>query len=340
MVHCSEGVREALGTVVADLDEQIKMKDILVRLHRQNLEEVDEEFESEDFIVGLSYDRAEAFAAGPLTLEDLTEQEMESLKKAFNESVLTGGEVVSPWNPWWESGEARDVRLSPEGTLLVQLIHDSESKCNGDTGKSIPAAPCKPIPPLKNLTSRIPSDSIILHLIDVLFWYCLVLRLANGDYECADVHLLQVLASCSVAFSNKRDENTEENTLDLFMGRLYEICMQHARQHLGYVSRGVAIGTTRDIANILSLGRTGVILSLQDSLEMISRAKSTYCHADRRSGSHEKSISLMEKKMLYFQSWTNDYCNDLAPVFSSELERIYKKGMNSIQEPTLNIKYV
>ena len=331
--------------MVADLDEQIKMKDILVRLHRQNLEEVDEEFESEEFIQGLSYDRAEAFAAGSLTLEDLTEQEIESLKKAFNESVLTGEQVVSPWSPWWESGEAKDLQLSPEGTLMVQQIQDSESEGDEDGGTSmvgsIPTAPRKPIPPLKNLTSRKPSDTIVLHLIDILFWYCLVLRLANGDYECADVHLLQVLGSCSVAFSNKKAENnTDGETLELFMDRLYEVCMQNARHHLGNISRGVAIGTTRDIANILSLGRIGVILSLQDSLEMISRAKSTYCHGNRRNGSNEKSISLMEKKVHFFQSWTNDYCNDLAPVFSSELERIYKKGMNSIKEPTLNIQYM
>lgn len=62
---CSEGVKEALSSVVAEYDEQHKMREILVRLHRELLEDdeaVEVESVSGEFVQGVSWVRAMQFA--------------------------------------------------------------------------------------------------------------------------------------------------------------------------------------------------------------------------------------------------------------------------------------
>lgn len=62
---CSEGVKEALSSVVAEYDEQHKMREILVRLHRELLEDdetVEGESVSGEFVQGVSWVRAVQFA--------------------------------------------------------------------------------------------------------------------------------------------------------------------------------------------------------------------------------------------------------------------------------------
>lgn len=50
----------------------------------------------------------------------------------------------------------------------------------------LPEVPCTPLPPLATLTKAQPSPLLRWQLLDVLFTYCLVARLFNGEHitEC------------------------------------------------------------------------------------------------------------------------------------------------------------
>ena len=88
--------------------------------------------------------------------------------------------------------DVREVRLSSDGRRLVRPVVPDES---GDEERSptIPAGAREPIPPLSRLLSKEPSETILLDVVDVIYWYCLLLRLFNGDVELSGDQLILVL---------------------------------------------------------------------------------------------------------------------------------------------------
>ena len=71
---------------------------------------------------------------------------------------------------------------------LTCIDYSSKQKClcyTGDSAASVsnlPAAPSHPLPLLASLTKFAPSPLLQWQLLDILYTYCFVMRLYNGDY--------------------------------------------------------------------------------------------------------------------------------------------------------------
>eukprot|EP00889_Picochlorum_renovo_P004618 jgi/Picre1/31648/NNA_006999.t1 len=245
----NEQVRENLSSVVSTLDDQIHMKDVLVRLHRQHLEDESISVDDEDELVGgIPYIRAMAFAEGNLKLEDLTET----------------------WSPWWESQEAKDMTLTDQGMPVVQDLEPTGT--TSEVTCSLPKAPESPLPALSSLTSKNPSPLLMYHLIDLVFWYALALRLLNGDFESAETDVVCLLLSCSKALTPGK-QITEDIGLENVIIDILQTACTGVKPYFGSIPRGMAIGAVRDVVGIISLGRTGAFWPSQIFCEQFCEVK-------------------------------------------------------------------
>ncbi len=330
MICCSEGVQENLSSVVSGLEEQIKMKDILVRLHKEhNQDEIFEDQEESELLPGLTYSRAKDFACDQISIEDLTDAEIEALENSFRLPMSLGGGIIEPWMPWWESDEVKEIRISKSGGYMVEQIQGPKSTFAIES--QIPRPLDFPLSTFSDLTSKAPSDKLIYYLIDMMFWYCLGLRISNGDYECTDIETVQMLLCCSKSFNQDNHEVLDSNIRGL-AANIIEICCKEGKNINHNISRGMAIGILGDVSKLLGLGREGIILALSDLFHIVSRVNSDHDNAaksDKRNGFNlgRKKISFMQKKMLFFLSWANEYSSDMAPFFSRELENVYIEFM-------------
>eukprot|EP00899_Mesostigma_viride_P007982 jgi/Mesvir1/17185/Mv07606-RA.1 len=112
--------------------------------------------------------------AGVLDPRQLSPEDL----RRFHAAAATGqlSHLVMPWEPWWLREDARTLALDTRGQPLVQAV------LVGLTD-GIPPPPSTPLPPLSTLSSVAPSPALPYHLLDVLYSYCLVLRLFNGDWH-------------------------------------------------------------------------------------------------------------------------------------------------------------
>lgn len=136
------------------------------------------------------------FSGGEISLEDLSASEM----KAFQRAIAGGkfSHMIKPWEPWWAHPLAHTISLSKDGTPLVQLLQEEanrgalpvdlelvsplDSETDAESSE-IPAPPDKPLQSIKDLTPKQPSPLLGVHLIEVVYGYCFMLRLFNGDWE-------------------------------------------------------------------------------------------------------------------------------------------------------------
>lgn len=314
------------------------MKDILVRLHRDHKNSDSDGDTDSELVAGFSRSRAEAFACDKIALDDLTNAELNALQGAFQMRNSIDNNTLEAWKPWWESEEAKEARISSQGGYLVEPIQNSSSF---DVKPGIPRLLDFPIADFSQLTSKPPADNLILYLIDMLFWYCLELRLSNGDYECADQELVQLLIYCSKSF-NIGDQDILENNTRGLVTNIIESCCREGKKLNQNISRGLAVGIIKDVSNILGLGRTCIILALSDLFHIFSRIHSTYRYSSGPSKTRaynfdRKRLSLMRKKLLYFLSWANEFAGGIASAFSQELEDTYRDIMESLR-PTDEIR--
>ncbi len=73
----------------------------------------------------------------------------------------------------------------------------------------LPAAPSQPLPLLASLTKVPPSPLLQWQLLDILYTYCFVMRLYNGDYSsdpqvwCLAIKVLLAISGyCSLRLCN------------------------------------------------------------------------------------------------------------------------------------------
>ena len=307
---------------MSGLEEQIKIKDILVRLHKEQESGTLEDNEESELVAGFSYSRAQAFACDEISIEDLTDTELEALHNSFQMPMTIGGGILEAWMPWWESKEIKEIVISKSGDSMVENIGS-----NLPDDVYIPRPLHFPLTEFSKLTSKDPSNNLILYLIDMLFWYCLELRVSNGDYESADQELLHLLFFCSKSFNQDDHEILDSSVRELALS-IIEKCCKEAKTINKNISRGIAIGVLKDVSKILGLSREGILLALSDLYHISARVKSGYQSTqkpgeEKQGNLKRKKISLMEKKLIYFLSWANEYADIIAPLFSQELESVY-----------------
>ena len=324
-----EQVRSDLSTVSADLDTQNMMKDILVKLHKQETGEellLDDSIQGEEddeLVPGVPNGRLEALAKGELQLDDLVDAEVQAIKASMLRDIQ-----VEAWKPWWESEDARDVGLSSDGRRLVQPVDPDEGE---EVPSPIPAGPREPIPPLSRLTSKEPSDIILLHVLDVIYWYCLVLRLFNGDIELAGEQLVRVLVEHGssmpggksaqiVAKPNAPARSQGVESVRAFAEGLMDGC-EVAGFFTGVAARGISAGVLKDAAAVFSLRRSGVLLALSDVLQTARIVKTLGI----------PPASVVERKVIFLLSWANERVDGIATLVSSDLVELYEETMSAIK---------
>lgn len=98
--------------------------------------------------------------------------------------IVQVSHLIEAWQPWWHSQECAALRLTRQGTPAVQISEvqpDDSAQQEGQGQASLPAPPAAPLPPLSELTAAAPSPLLRWQLLQVLYAYCLVLRLYNGE---------------------------------------------------------------------------------------------------------------------------------------------------------------
>ena len=338
-----EHFREELSSVSADLDTQNMMKEILVKLHKQDLDEDqvwdglrkgDDNNDDEDEVVpGVSNERLRGLARGELQLEDLDDGERLVIKKSLLQDIQ-----IEAWTPWWESDDVQDIRLSSDGRRLVQLVEEVDTDANQESVTNhIPSGPSQSIPPLASLLSKEPSDVILFHVLDVVYWYCLLLRLFNGDIELSGDQLMSVLVDNSVSmlrsntgsktgcFGGSKEAGSTEDVRAFAEGLL--VRCQAAGFFSGLEARGIAAGVLNDAAAVFSLRRLGVLLALSDILQTAEAIR----RQTNKDSVQQRKATLVQRKLVFLLSWANERVDPVATVVSTELVDVYKEEMELIK---------
>ncbi|KAH7622217.1 putative Zinc finger HIT domain-containing protein 2 [Nannochloris sp. 'desiccata'] len=375
-----EAAEGELRTLTATEDEKRRMQDILRLLHQQQIEDLEggsggssegeeESSDDEELVPGLSLHRALLFATGEITLDDLTTEELEAFQK---EAFAADGDVaaeVQAWEPWWTTLAAAELQLSASGIKCIEVIVEStaissaEARMNtGLEDQQIPPPPAAPLPSLSSLISQPPSPALPLHLLDLLYSYCLTLRLFNGRYTTDVLDAANtVLASSSVlgrGSHSKSQSHSLPGTADVpstvLLNSVMHVC-SNTEAGRAQVPRSFAIGILSDVAMVLRHGRPVVVTALTDLSRLVDAGlvearscinnESNSPTADKNSlGRMNKEELLLEfqqqdqelknmitrlkqaqRKMLFFLSWANEVADTVAPALAMAAGMVYEQ---------------
>ncbi|RHN81256.1 hypothetical protein MtrunA17_Chr1g0197061 [Medicago truncatula] len=165
-----------------------------------------------------------------IDFDDLSLQE----KKRFHRAIASGelSKMVSPWDPWWSKHSARKIRLSKEGTQLLQPLSEQEpvDEIGSNEFSEIPLGPEVPLPPL----------------MDILCSYCFTRCLCNGDWRSDPIGQRLYWK------------------LSLISWRRYAL---HLTVHMGGLQFG--LGVIDDVSSLPSLGNPAMVCALCDMRRLI-----------------------------------------------------------------------
>ncbi|AES61933.2 HIT zinc finger protein, putative [Medicago truncatula] len=163
-----------------------------------------------------------------IDFDDLSLQE----KKRFHRAIASGelSKMVSPWDPWWSKHSARKIRLSKEGTQLLQPLSEQEpvDEIGSNEFSEIPLGPEVPLPPLSN--------------------YCFTRCLCNGDWRSDPIGSVMFVLSLSSVLSQGGQPETVLEALTHF---LEKVCV------------------IDDVSSLPSLGNPAMVCALCDMRRLI-----------------------------------------------------------------------
>ncbi|KAA6430017.1 MAG: hypothetical protein FRX49_00448 [Trebouxia sp. A1-2] len=210
--------------------------------------------------------------------EDLTAGELQAFKRAVASGRLNN--MVQIWTPWWNLPEAGTVQLSASGAHRMS-VQDQENGGAATAVSGLPAAPSQPLPLLASLTNVLPSPLLQWQLLDILYTYCFVMRLYNGDYSSdpqeAAMTALQVSSTLEAACSSSASQLKQQqgslagaqaaprappvSASEALLQCAERVCSPAVA---GSVGRYTAIGLLQDVASLVQNGKSVVILVLND----------------------------------------------------------------------------
>ena len=171
-----------------------------------------------------------------------------------------------------------------------------------------------------------------MFVVDVLFWYCLVLRAFNGDLELGGDELVRAIAELSAAMGSgegsgegsgaSEGRRPDESELRAFAEGLLDRC-EASGFFDGPAARGVAAGVLNDVATLCSLRRTGVLMGLSDALAAARAAREV---AGRR-----RRATAVERKLVFLLSWANERVDPIASLVGEELVGVYEETMEAVR---------
>ncbi|KAK9819066.1 hypothetical protein WJX81_008455 [Elliptochloris bilobata] len=195
---------------------------------------------------------------------DLTTEERSAFERAVAAGALRG--MLAPWQPWWLAADAGCLALSADGTALV---HEAagEGLAAAPIEDAPPPPPAEPLPRLSALTPRAPSPLLRWQLPQLLYAYCAVMRLFNGDYRAdaleaaaAALAAAPVLEGTTAPAERAAAAPAPASPLLLPPESVPEAllpCVEAAAGPalFGAGSRGAAVGVLADVAMTLAMGR-------------------------------------------------------------------------------------
>ncbi|XP_061354774.1 uncharacterized protein LOC133299331 isoform X2 [Gastrolobium bilobum] len=295
-----ENVVQELQQMQPDEQTKHKMLDILKRFHsEEEMDSMDEDYST------LSEEIMEKVLSGEeISFDDLSLEE----KKQFHRAIACGelSKMIKPWDPWWSKPSARNIRLSKEGTQLVQPLSEQElldEDIGSNESSNIPLGPETALPPLSRLSSKEPSPLLIVHLVDILCSYCFTLRLYNGDWRSDSLGSVMVVLSVSSVLGQG---GQPETVLEALSHCLEQICSP-AYRHMGGLQFG--LGVIDDVISLLALGTPALVCVLCDMRRLIQEGeKEAKSEKPRKSRRDEirSTIKLAERKIYFIMCWVHE----------------------------------
>jgi len=267
------------------------------------------------------------FLQGKISLGDLGAEELAALNRAIAAGEFA--DAVQPWQPWWRTDEAARLELGSTGTRLVVEV-DAHVEA-ADVGEPVlPSPPRASLPPLSSLTSKTPSPAVALRLLDLLYSYCLVLRLYNGQYNDDVIDAAETFLAASSVLQGTSNGSArllpgEEDTPGAVLsGCVSHACSSDARQ--ARVPRGFAIGLLEDVACLLEHGRCVVVTALMDLSRLMKAAHLE--EAKKDNSELALDIKKSQQKLIFFLSWANEAPPPLYFGLAAQATAVYEEHKN------------
>lgn len=249
---------------------------------------------------------------------DLTSEELAAFHRAIATGELYAG--IQPWDPWWFSEEASQIVLSADGTLLIRPLNEESAK--EVDNRFVPAPPQEPIPPLSDLTKEKPSRLLPVHLLDLLYSYCLVLKLYNGDYSSEPTNALSILCAVSSAAGRLP---IPDSVNEAMLACIQRACIPPAGLS---DSRQFTIQTLLDVAEILKAGRPSVLIALVDLARLVES-----CSAEKMSKAEKQNLNSLQRKLFYFLAWANEQESAVYSALMLEVGALHSMLTSDEQDP-------
>ncbi|GBG61418.1 hypothetical protein CBR_g20449 [Chara braunii] len=355
-----------------------EMLSFVARSNRQSAEYVTSSFPSTLVLAvifgGLLSDEtllrlAEKVSGEAISLEDLSPEEQCRFKRAVAAGVVSS--LIEPWTPWWVNVARTAVAIGPRGTSMIREVDDSQQPgvekrrggpfepAEGDEGRArIPPPSSEELPPMKELTKAPPSPLLGVHLVNITYSYCFVMRLYNGEWSgdlpgvsAALLDLSSVLKGASTLPSIRiaLEESMRTACTPLYKdagGPELAVAVMSDVVQLLRAGRGAVVRMLADVTRILKAsneaasavgpeladGETG------DRARMGARAarNSTAGIRDWRGRRRRKSsgrrggesvgklLRAAEKKAYFFTVWGNEQTDEAFEILAESVEEEWK----------------
>jgi hypothetical protein len=256
--------------------------------------------------------------------EDLSPEELEMFHKALFSGQIQGIEV---WKPWWLSEEASSFQLAKDGTCLIQVPEgeedEEEEKEDKHTSTAIPPPPLEPIPSLDTLTKVEPSPFLSIHMLDIIYSYCFIMKRYNGDPGAYLLEVLDDLMTLSSVLPPPSITTPSSRTV----GEVVLNCLEKACRPATSISesRQCVIEVLKDVVTVLQHGRSVIVTLLNDLKRILHDAGSEVDKTER------KKVGAAEKKVVFLMAWANE-SSSAALVSASALlvQAEYEKHMQTV----------
>ena len=128
-----------------------------------------------------------------------------SLREAFLRDVANGEmkRLVPVWKPWWLMTESRhNAAIQNELKPLVEEIHTDSSDDSDESEEEEEDIPCVRKFLANKSYSDVPlpavvSSSVSYNAVEVVFFYCLLSRAYNGEYDECRAEIVEGIVSMS-----------------------------------------------------------------------------------------------------------------------------------------------
>jgi hypothetical protein len=257
--------------------------------------------------------------------EDLSPEELEMFHQALFSGEIQGIEV---WKPWWLSEEASSLQLAKDGTCLIQVQEgqeeeEEEEEEDKHTSTGIPPPPLEPIPSLDTLTKVEPSPFLSIHILDIIYSYCFIMKRYNGDPGADLLKVMDDLMTLSSVLPPPPITTPSSQTV----GEMVLNCLEKACRPAtsSSESRQCVIEVLKDVITVLRHGRSVIVTLLNDLKRIVHDAGIEVDKTER------KKVGAVEKKVVFFMAWANESSSSALMSASALLVQAeYEKHMQTV----------